>query len=110
MTVTSIILIVIAMLSLNRPREKWSRLFSWHWLSKILFCGRNLYVDALQFDIHDPDVSTFFFWCKVMVEWFWQALNTWSFKSKFNFCCVLYQHAWRFAGTCVKMMKTSDIF
>jgi ABC-type uncharacterized transport system involved in gliding motility auxiliary subunit len=56
----------------------------------MLFCGINLYVGALKFDIHDVDVSTFFFWCKVMLEWFWQDLNTWSFKSKFNFCCALY--------------------
>jgi hypothetical protein len=69
MTVTLFILIVIAVLPLNGSREKWPLLFSWLWLSKMLFCERNLYVDASKFDIYDPDVSIFFFWFKV-TEWF----------------------------------------
>jgi len=65
MTVTLFILIDIAVLPRNGSREKWPLLLSWLWLSKMLFYGRNLYVDASTFDIYDPNVSIFFFWFKV---------------------------------------------
>jgi hypothetical protein len=69
MTVTLFILIVIAVMPLNRSRENGHFYCLGFDYQRFFFCGRNLYVDALKFDIRDPDVSIFFFWFKV-TEWF----------------------------------------
>jgi hypothetical protein len=66
---TLFILIVIAVLPLKGQRKNGHFYCLGFDHQRCFFCRRNLYVDALKFDIGDPDVSIFFFWFKVM-EWF----------------------------------------